>query len=140
MQHATGTSTAAAFTTFTEALLTDIYSATCSSLTADLWPGSTAKHAVTAPHASDVSTTSPNAALHTVTAANTTAAANTKTSADTAAAVVHTTAASSSTKCPQFTAAAHTATQPTNITATTVKEHHFLPAVGHVTTHYSHRD
>ena len=129
------------------AFSTDIYSAT------DPRPGFTAKHAVTAPFASDVSTTaadaataagdsttSPNSALYTVTAANTTAAAaNTKTSADIAAAA-HTTAAAASTNCPKFTVAAHTTTQPTNITAASLAEDHLLPAVGHITNHYSHRD
>ena len=60
--HVTSTSTAAAFTTFTAALSTDIYPATCTSSTADPRPGSTAEHAVTALHASDVSTTAVDAA------------------------------------------------------------------------------
>ena len=85
--HATGTSTVAMITTFTAALSTDFNSDTWTSSTADPWPSSTAKHAATAPHASDVSataadaaaagnsTTSANIALSTVTAANTTAEA-----------------------------------------------------------------
>ena len=71
----TRTSTAAAFTAFTAALPTDIYSVTCTSSTADPGPGSTTKHAVTAAHARDVSTA----------AANATAATNTNTTANTAA-------------------------------------------------------
>ena len=152
----TGNSTAAAFTTFTAALSTDVHSDTWTSSTADPRPGSTANHAATAPHTTDVSATAgdaaaagnsatlANTAFYTVTAANTTAAASTtnpNTSADTTvAAGAYATAAASSTICPKFTAAAHKTRQPTNITAASLTQHHFFTAAGHVATTYSYTD
>ena len=85
----TGTSTGAAFTTFTVALPTDIYSDTWTSSTADPQPGSIANRSATAPHA---------------TAA---AAGNSTTSDNTTVAAAHATTAASSTNYPKFTAAAN---------------------------------
>ena len=145
----TARTSTAAVTAFAAALSTDIYSAACTSSTADPWTGSTAKHAATATLASDVSATAADAAaaghsttsFHTIRAGNTAAAAataNPNTSANTAKAAVHTTAASS-TNCPKFTAAAHTTTQSANITAANVAEHHLITAACHVVTRYNAR-
>ena len=102
----TRTSTEAAFTTFTAALQTDIYTAICTGTTADPGPGSTAKHAVTAAHVGDVSTAAANSTSAIATNKNT-SAHTPEAAAHTPAAAAHTPVAASSTNCPKFRAAGH---------------------------------